>query len=149
MRRLQGGKVQFTREELRELVTLGLWEWDEAKDGEIPAEGMELYIRSTVCTFGNKRSVYIFTLVMRQPLRVWRSRGWRVGHLLDDFMFGCEGTCAEAQKMADQAVADLEWYGFMVNYEKSTLTPTRLLKWLGVLIDSTCMRFFVPPEKVV
>ena len=127
VKKLQGGKVWLSKEMIEELMELKLM-----RRREVAAEGEEVYVRSGVLTFGNKRSVPIFTLLTRQVLRLWRSRGWRVGHLLDDFMFSCEGSFEEAVTMLDQAVADLEWYGFMVNYEKSTLTPTRLLKWIGI-----------------
>ena len=68
---------------------------------------------------------------------------------MDDFFFAVmSGLMAEAIAMRDQAVFDLEHFGWLVNYEKSTMTPSTLLRWVGMLIDSVAMRFFVPPDKV-
>ena len=66
-------------------MEIGLAEWPEGE--EIPPEGAPLHIRSTILTFRAKKSVPIFTLITRQPLRKWRSQGWRVEHLLDDYAF--------------------------------------------------------------
>ena len=147
VKRLQGGKLWMPKEHLLVLIEMGLIDWMEPH--EVPEEGVEIYVRSGVMTFGNKRSVPLFTLLTRQQLRTWRTRGWRVGHLLDDFLFAVQGTYDDACAVRDQAVADLEGLGWLVNYEKSILTPDKIIKWVGVVIDSRLMRFFVPPEKVV
>ena len=51
--------------------------------------------------------------------------------------------------MREQANGDLEELGFLLNFVKSILTPTQLLKWLGVLINSVTIRLHAMPEKVV
>ena len=144
VKKLQGGKVWLSKEMIEELMELKLM-----RRREVAAEGEEVYVRSGVLTFGNKRSVPIFTLLTRQVLRLWRSRGWRVGHLLDDFMFAVKGDFELALQIMRQAIHDLEELGWLVNYEKSILWPTKVMKWIGIVIDSRLMRLFVSPEKVL
>lgn len=145
--RMQGGGAWFAQAEIQELVEIGLAEWPG--DEEIPPEGLQLHIRSTVLTFGAKTSVPISTLITRQPLRKWRSQGRRVGHLLDDYAFADPVSAESVGCMRDQAIRDLEEMGFLLNFVKSILTPTQLLKWLGVLINSVTMRLHAMPKNVV
>ena len=70
-RRIQGGRVWLSGAHLMELKELGL-----LPAGEYDFEnGQEVCIRSMVMTFGNARSVPVFTKLTRQVVRLWRSRG--------------------------------------------------------------------------
>ena len=66
-----------------ELFEMGLMEGCGFTADSVTEAGRDVYIRSVCLTFGAKRSVPIFTLLARQVLRVWRSRGWPVAHLLE------------------------------------------------------------------
>ena len=44
-------------------------------------------------------------------------------------------------------INDLKAGGWVVNFEKSKLTPTQKGKWLGIIIDTRDTTFTVPPEK--
>ena len=68
---------------------------------------------------------------------------------MDDWNVTAVGTFEEACGVARQAVKDIENLGWLINFEKSCLTPAKRMKWLGVLIDSILMRLFMPGEKVV
>ena len=63
-----------------------------------------------------------------------------MGHLLDDYAFVDPVSAESAGRMRDQAIRGLEELGFLLNCVKSILTPTQLLKWLGVLITSVTFR---------
>ena len=71
--------------------------------------------------------------------------------MLDDYAFADPVSAESAGRTRDQAIRDLEELGFLLNFVKSILTPTQLLKWLGVLINSysVTMRLHAMPEKVV
>ena len=71
-----------------------------------------------------------------------------MGHLLDDYAFADPVSAESAGRMRDQAIRDPEELCFLLNFVKSILTPTQLLKWLGVLINSLTMRLHAMPEKV-
>lgn len=42
----------------------------------------------------------------------------------------------------------LDQYGFVINWEKSILTPTRSLRHLGLIINSDTCSFQAPPDKI-
>ena len=42
----------------------------------------------------------------------------------------------------------LERLGFLINLKKSTFIPVQVIEFLGILEDSTNMRFLLPEEKV-
>ena len=131
--RLQGGRVWMPKAHVDELLQLGLMLPEHLPAASCPPEGMDVYIRSICLTFGNKKSVPVFTLLARQVLRVWRTRGWPVAHLLDDYGFAPPwlGSWAlsyeNAVLMRNTAIADLETLGILVNYEKSMMTPAQQL----------------------
>ena len=42
----------------------------------------------------------------------------------------------------------LENLGFLINMEKSIFVPEQIIKFLGIIMDSTTMRFLLPDKKV-
>lgn len=74
--------------------------------------------------------------------------GWRLVHLLDDLLF-VPDTYEEAERIRDQAIADLASLGFCVSWKKAVLKPTQCIRFLGVVVDSRQMRFFVPGDKIM
>ena len=42
----------------------------------------------------------------------------------------------------------LENLGFLINMEKSIFVPVQIIEFLGIIVDSTNMRFLLPDEKV-
>ena len=47
------------------------------------------------------------------------------------------------------AISLLESLGFLINYEKSNLTPSQQIVFLGMLVDSASMQFILPQQKAV
>lgn len=65
---------------------------------------------------------------------------------LDDFLiFG--STISECLHNTKQAISLLEFLGFLINWEKSELEPTRSCKFLGMIINSTEITLELPTEK--
>eukprot|EP00732_Lithocolla_globosa_P001477 Lithocolla_globosa_v1_NODE_748_length_3337_cov_38.897623.p2 type:complete len:131 gc:universal NODE_748_length_3337_cov_38.897623:2351-1959(-) len=83
---------------------------------------------------------------MRELVRFWRKQGIRLIHYLDDFGAGHEDY-SKAVFLAARMVHDLENLGFMVNFGKSQLTPSHILKLLGLLIDTERKELRVPEDK--
>ena len=66
---------------------------------------------------------------------------------LDDGI-AAQKTASLTQKAAEKIQDDLTRAGFAINYKKSDFTPKQVGKWLGVIIDTTTMTFYVPEEKL-
>ncbi len=73
--------------------------------------------------------------------------GVRMVIYLDDMLFLHQKT-EELVKIRLTVLDLLENLGFLINYEKSDLHPTRRITFLGVVIDSKTMEIRIPSEKV-
>jgi len=90
-------------------------------------------------------SCYVFTEVMKLPVRVMQSWGLRVLPYLDDFLVSRVGLSrAEARAV----LALFEELGFLVNFEKSVLDPTRRIENLGFVIDTVAMTYELTPTRL-
>jgi hypothetical protein len=89
----------------------------------------------TSCPFGMSVSGLIFTKVLRELVRKWRSAGIAIVLYIDDGILVAES----AQKL-DHAVAvvknDLQSAGFILNEEKTKWTASQNVTWLGFTLDS-------------
>ena len=109
--------------------------------------GKKEFLVSNSMTFGIKCAPYIFTLHTEFIVRCMNRRGYdRVFGYLDDFllMSDSEGECL---KMLFDMLNLLRSLGFYVNYRK-TILPTQKIRYLGIDLDSTCMRLFMPEDKL-
>ena len=97
--------------------------------------------------FGLSSACYAFAKVMKPLLKKWRGTGiWSVLYL-DDGIFG--GKSFEYVKtVSNQIVEDLCSAGLMINVKKSQLNPTHKGQWLGIVMDTVKMEFFVPETKI-
>ena len=57
-------------------------------------------------------------------------------------------TLAGARKDIMILKSILENLGFLINMEKSIFVPEQIIKFLGIIMDSTTMRFLLPDKKV-
>ena len=141
-----GAGLQMTQEQVKILEEEGMlpegFEWDKT------AEWVKVTIRPRGLAMGYKNSCAIATKLGRVITRMWRERGIKLANLLDDVLFAVSGTFEQACKVRDEVLADLERLGVQVNWKKSVLTPSKCIRFLGMLVDSALYRFFVPPEKV-
>ena len=145
-RGLFGISIRFSPARWMELLGLGLAQAGQAQKTYADGSVM-VYLRPRTLPQGWTNSCAVFTKLTRQLCRVWRKRGYRLVHLLDDFLF-CADSYEEAVEIRDRVLADCEALGLYISWKKAVLTPSRRVKFIGFVIDSETMRFHVPGEKV-
>lgn len=88
-----------------------------------------------------------FTKIMKSVVDMLRKMGVGLTVYLDYILI-----IAESKQLATQhsqlVSTTLENLGFVVNYEKSVLTPSPQMEYLGFLVDSTTMSLALPREKI-
>lgn len=97
--------------------------------------------------FGLASAPRVFTKIMKPVIGMLRKMGVRLIVYLDDILI-----MAESKQLATQhaqlVASTLENLGFVVNYEKSVLTPSLQMEFLGFLVDSKTLTLALPHEKV-
>ena len=81
--------------------------------------------------FGLNVAPFIFSLVLSWPLSQLRDKGIQVVGYLDDLLIWHSDPLTLKQQVAT-TVSMLERLGFIINYKKSSLTPSQEITWLGV-----------------
>ena len=145
-RGLFGAKLRISAAGLARLREGGKF-CEEAVLREFKDGSAEVLIRPQCLPQGFVNSCGVFTKLTRQLCKLWRARGYRLVHLLDDFLFAA-ASLEEAQQMRAAVLQDLESLGFFVNWDKAVLQPSRRVLFLGFIVDSLRMRFFVPRRKL-
>jgi len=92
------------------------------------------YFRWSVLPFGLSISPYYFNKTLRPIVSYLRSLGIRVSVFVDDFLLAA--TPSNIVDSTDQLLHTLSDLGFQINLEKSHLTPTSVIKYLGYVISS-------------
>jgi hypothetical protein len=106
-----------------------------------------LLIVSRVLPFGLKWAPWIFTKVMRVPLKAWRQQGIFVILYLDDLIVVAP-TKEQLVTVMARIRADLDALGIAVNEPKSAWFPQQSGSWLGVGIDTNSGLFTILPQQV-
>lgn len=88
-----------------------------------------------------------FTLLMKTLVRTVRTDGDFVFAYLDDTLV-IAATAAACNTLVNKFGTILEKAGFFVHAEKSVLTPTQDIKFLGFRIDTVSMTLRLPSEKI-
>ena len=101
---------------------------------------------TNVLPFGLSLAPWIFTKVLRPVIGYCRSVGISVIAYLDDFLWA-DGK-SNIHSLVEFARALLSHLGFTVSDKKSEWTPTQILQFLGLLINSESYTFAVPKEKL-
>lgn len=99
-----------------------------------------------VLPFGLCTAPYVFTKLLKPILLHLRISGHISVNYLDDFF--CVGS--DYQECANNVLITrktLEYLGFIINYEKSQLTPNMCCKFLGFVFNTTNMTISLPQEK--
>lgn len=97
--------------------------------------------------FGLSSAPRVFTKVMKPVTASLRSLGMRIMIYLDDILIF--GQSEEESSVNTRRVIDLlQSLGFVINFEKSSLTPKNKLVYLGFEIDSSNMLTSLPTDKV-
>ena len=102
--------------------------------------------RFKVMPFGLNSAPRIFTKLFKPILRLLRSQGMLLIIYLDDILPIAQTAdlCLAQDKFLMKLLQDL---GFLVNINKSVLTPTQRIIFLGFLIDSVNMTISLPEKK--
>ena len=97
--------------------------------------------------FGLATAPRVFTKLMKPVVAALRQRGICLIIYLDDILIMAESE-ALALHHAASTLNLLEGLGFIVNYNKSQLTPCQSIEFLGFLINSTNLTLQLPGEKL-
>ena len=85
---------------------------------------------------------------MKPVVASLRSQWVRLIIYLDDILI-IASSIETLNRHKTLAISLLESLGFLINYEKSNLTPSQQIVFLGMLVDSASMQFILPQQKTV
>jgi ribonuclease HI len=102
----------------------------------------------TCLPFGLNVAPYIFTKLMKPVLGIIRKQGILIVCYIDDIII-IANTRDECLSQINFVLSTLKNLGFIINWEKSNLTPSRQCKFLGFIIDSARFRITLPNEKAI
>ena len=135
-RQLYGVKVIFSKENMKLLREEGLVS-EKAVLRVLRDGSEEMLLQPRTLVQGWVNSCAVFAKIARQLARLWRSKGFRLANILDDFLFSVSGTFEEACAVRDEVLRDMTRLGFYVSWANSALMPSRMCKFMGVLVDSS------------
>ena len=96
----------------------------------------------TCLPFGLATSPREFTKLLRAVVLLLRQQGVKLHVYLDDWLIRAD-TPEQAQLHAQTTIRVLQFLGWIINYEKSDLTPSRDFQFIGMQFDT--QRFTVAP----
>lgn len=105
------------------------------------------YFQFVVLPMGLSTACYVFTKVLRPFVSKWRGQGIKAIIYLDDGILSGKSQ-EETSEASDIARRDIENSGLVLNLEKSDFNPRQEGQWLGTVINTKVMKFFVPKNKV-
>ncbi len=89
----------------------------------------------------------VFTKLLRPVVAFLRTRNIRLLIYLNDILLVASSPLILRQH-TNIVINLLQDLGFIINFEKSILTPTQILEFLGFIINAVTMKFYLPPEKI-
>ena len=96
--------------------------------------------------FGLCKAPFVFTKLTKPILHLLRKAGFLSVVYLDDFLL-IGNSFNECRNNLNKTIYILESLGFLINKDKSQLTPAQNCKFLGLEFDSINMRILLPYEK--
>lgn len=101
-----------------------------------------------VLPFGLSSAPYVFTKLIRPILAHLRLQGVTIINYLDDFIIISESkqTCKDNVALVCKFLLSL---GFIINYEKSQLSPRMKCRFLGFELDSHDFTISIPEDKKI
>ncbi|XP_077257548.1 uncharacterized protein LOC143894793 [Temnothorax americanus] len=96
--------------------------------------------------FGLNVAPHVFTKVLRPVVNHLRKRGLSSVTYLDDMLFVASSrqACIDNVKTSIEL---LEYLGFIINYKKSSLEPSQITEFLGIMYNSVMMTLELPEDK--
>lgn len=100
----------------------------------------------TALPFGLSTAPFIFTKLLKVVTSFLREEGFESVVYLDDFLI--LGTSKASCRANTQAhINVLSSLGFIINFKKSELEPTRKIKYLGFIFDSDRQSIAIPAPR--
>ncbi|KAL0195070.1 hypothetical protein M9458_008642, partial [Cirrhinus mrigala] len=99
-----------------------------------------------VLPFGLSLAPRTFTKCMDAALIPLRRQGLRIANYLDNWVI-CSPTEQQARSNTKVVLAHLQKLGLTLNSKKSCLTPTRVVTYLGLTLNSSIMRASLTPQR--
>ena len=101
-----------------------------------------------VLPFGLTSSPRIFSKVLKPVISYLRSLGIKITHYLDDILI-CSSSYSNCLDDIHSTLSLLQSLGFIINFKKSTLIPSRTIEHLGFIWSSINMTISLPPKKLI
>ena len=97
--------------------------------------------------FGLSSVPRVFTELLKPVTALLRQRSVRLILYLDDMLLMAQSQ-SELKSVVKSVTQLLQLLGFTINWEKSNLSPTQRIQFLGFVVDSVEMTMSLPKEKV-
>lgn len=101
----------------------------------------------TVLPFGLSSGPYVFTKIMKPFIKRWRTAGANVLIYIDDLIMFAPDLPTFC-RFREMILNDLTAAGFVLNTEKSVVSPTQNVSFLGFLFNSHTYEICIPSNKV-
>ena len=106
----------------------------------------------TVLPFGLSPACWVFTKLTHELVGRWRSRGIRVVHYLDNFLFAvardADGSGSAFSRVQREVLSDIDAAGFSLSRPRLQLEARQALKFLGWLVDLAKNSLKASPARV-
>ena len=99
-----------------------------------------------VLPFGLSSAPRTFSFVLKPVINLLRASGIKISSYLDD-IFICASSHNEISKALNSTLKLLSSLGFIINFEKSSLSPSSSITHLGFLWNSSSMSVSLPQDK--
>ena len=110
-------------------------------------QGDKAYLYDVRLSFGLKCAAFIFTELSDFIVRTMNRLGCtKIVNYLDDFLIYGD-SFEECQSMQTMLITLLGDLGFITSWKKCS-TPSKLVRYLGILIDSSSMSLSLPKDKL-
>ena len=96
--------------------------------------------------FGLGPAPRVFTKILKVPMTLLRNLNFRIIIFIDDMLIMGK-SLKEIEMARDTTLFLLQNLGFVINWEKSALTPSKTIEFLGIRINSSNMTFAIPEKK--
>ena len=100
-----------------------------------------------VAPFGLGSVPRVFTKLLKPSMALLRRSGVRLVIYLDDILIMNQDR-TQLEKHVAMTAELLQLLGLLINWEKSVLTPSQKLEYLGFQIDTTVMQLALPLDKL-
>lgn len=97
--------------------------------------------------FGISSAPLIFTKLMRFAVEYLRKKGIRMVYYLDDHCI-LGKTKEETISTTKKVIQHLQDLGFLINFQKSSLTPLKQQEFLGFSFNTETMKILAPQDKI-